>query len=86
MADAGPQAPAVLASQTPQALQQPAQQAQHAPQLNWSFLSLSSWESQKKMQRHIYLEQMIGWTLINSKRGESPKMLSYISRRSQIMI
>ena len=36
MADIGPQAPAVPASQSPQALQQPAQQAQHIPQLNWS--------------------------------------------------
>ena len=36
MADAGPQASAVPASQAPQALQQPTQQAQHIPQLNWS--------------------------------------------------
>ena len=36
MADAGLQAPAIPASQAPQALQQPAQQAQHIPQLNCS--------------------------------------------------
>ena len=36
MADAGPKAPALSPPQVPQALQQPAQQAQHIPQLNWS--------------------------------------------------
>ena len=36
MADAGPQGPAVSATEAPQALQRPAQQAQHIPQLKWS--------------------------------------------------
>ena len=35
MVDAGPQALAVPAPQAPQ-LQQPTQQVQHIPQLNWS--------------------------------------------------
>ena len=30
--------------------------------LNWSILSQNFWESQKKMQKHIYCVQMIGWT------------------------
>ena len=68
MADRGPQAPAVLAPQAPEVLQQPAQPAQHMVHLNWSYLSLNSWENQKKMQRYICFEQMIGSTHINFKR------------------
>ena len=38
MADAGPQAQAVPTPQAPQVLQQPTQQAQHIPQINWSHI------------------------------------------------
>ena len=32
------------------------------PQLNWSHLSQNSQVNQMKMQKHIFLGQMIGWT------------------------
>ena len=73
MAGAGLQAPAVPAPQAPQALQQPAQQAQHVPQLNWSHFKPEFQESQKKMQKHPYSEQMIGWTHINFRKVSKSK-------------
>ena len=51
MADAGPQAPAVQAPHTPQApqLQQPTQQAQCMPQLNWSHF-----KSEEDAEAHLF--------------------------------
>ena len=70
MAGAGLQAPAVPASQAPQALQQ---STQHAPQLNWSHFKPEFQESQKKMQKHTYSEQMIGWAHINFRKVSKSK-------------
>ena len=51
--------------QAPQAQQQP---APHVPPLNWSHFKPKFQENQKKMQKHIYLEQMIGSTLIDFRK------------------
>ena len=54
MANAGPQAPAVPVPLPPQALQQPTQQAQHIPQLNWSyFKSVFSGKPEEDAETHL---------------------------------
>ena len=83
MADAGPPAPPALqVTQAPQALQAleqplqppvpnqpiPTQQMQHVPQLNWLHLNQNFQENQKKMQKHICLQQMVGLTHMHSQR------------------
>ena len=65
MTDAGPPAPAVpapqapLSPQVPQTWQQPAQQVQHMPQLNWShFKPEFSRKPEEDAEAHL-LGQMI---------------------------
>ena len=60
MAEQGPQAPDILVPPAPQIQQQPAQQAQQMSHLNWSHFKPEFSENQEKMQKHIYLELMIG--------------------------
>ena len=45
-----------------QALQQP---IPHMPPLNWSHFKPKFSGNQKKMKKHIYLEIMTGWALID---------------------
>ena len=54
MVDTGLQAPAAPALQAPQALQQPAQQPQHIPQLNWSYFKPeSSGKPEEDAEAHL---------------------------------
>ena len=56
MADAGLQASAAPAPPVPLALQQPVQQVQQIPHLNWSHLNQNFQENQRKMQKHTCSE------------------------------
>ena len=66
MVDTWQLAPAVSDPQAPQgpqiaqAPQQPAQQVQYMWKLNWSHFKPKFSGNQKMMQRHIYLEKVIG--------------------------
>ena len=60
MAHAGLQAPDIPATPTPHALQQPIQQVQQMPHLNWSQFKPEFSENLKKVQKLIYIELMIG--------------------------
>ena len=59
MADVGPQAPAVPTPQA-QALQQPAQQAQHIPQLNWSHFK-PEFSGKPEEDAEVHLLRMNNW-------------------------
>ena len=64
MANAGPQVPEVPAPLPPPTLQQTG----HASHLIGHISSQIFQANQKRMQRHSYLELMIGWTYIKSKK------------------
>ena len=59
MAEPGPQAPNIPAPPAPQAQQQPTQQ--HNSHISIGHILSQNFKgNQKKMQKHIYLELMIG--------------------------
>ena len=60
--------PAPQAPQAPQVPQAPQQPIPYMPPLNWSHFKPEFSENQTKMQKHISLEQIIGWTLIDLRR------------------
>ena len=57
--------PALPAPPAPQVLQVLQQPIPHMSTLNWSHFKPKFSENQIKMQKHIHLEQTIGWTLID---------------------
>ena len=61
VAPAPPTQPFVAAVQSAATLVQPGPM----PQLNWSHFKPEFKENQMKMQKHIFLRQMIGWTLMH---------------------
>ena len=60
MVNTGPQALVVSAPPPPPALQQHVQQAKHIPQIKLVNFKPEFSGNQKNMQKHIYLELMIG--------------------------
>ena len=94
---AGPPAPPVPPAPQPPVPQQPiqppippnqsipAQLIQDMPQLNWSHFIPEFEGNWMKMQKHIFSEQMIGWTHTHiSRRCQKSNILSYINRKARL--